>query len=148
MLFGLTGPPTRLRLGCLPTDLCLVRRVTCQWSWSTKHIGQSSNVIWIWTHLKLKGSCNYKSWRSWDLMPMRACASTKRKLRLSMISEFYTGSLLPGKKSFYLILVSNLCLVNSDLDGMVLWLVMFFLMVQSGLVMKEQEKHSWWIGSS
>jgi len=50
-------------------------------------------------------------------MPMRDHISTKRKLRLYMIGEFYTGSLLPEKKSFCLILVFNLCLVNSNLDG-------------------------------
>jgi len=43
----------------------------------------------------------------------------KEKTKVSMIGEFYTGSLLPGENSFYLILVSHLCAVNFDLDGMV-----------------------------
>jgi len=71
-------------------------------------------------------------------MYMRARISTKKtKLRLFMISGFYTRSLLPDKRSFCLILVLNLCLVNSDLDRMVLlWLLMSLLMVPSSLVMK------------
>jgi len=40
-----------------------------------------------------------------------------------MIGKFYTKSLPPGKMSLCLILILNLWLVNSDLDGMVFFVI-------------------------
>jgi hypothetical protein len=72
------------------------KHVIYHWSLNTKLFGPLNNVTWIMMLLGLKESCNYNSWKRYEMMLMRMQGFTKKipkSLHDQMITrkEFHVG---------------------------------------------------------
>jgi len=78
--------------------------------------------------LGLQGSCNYKSWKRYKMMPTRMQGFTKKRPRVFMTKWLQKRSFILETKSFFIIHVWNFFLESCAIVGLdPLLFLMFFL---------------------